>query len=193
MPSSKNKADQADDDRILAACFFDRSAVKVACDLIGCRLHWKTGEQSDSRTITEVEAYTGPQDLASHASRGRTKRNEPMFGPPGTFYIYRCYGLHWLLNVVTGPIGYPAAVLIRSVEGIVGPARLTKALGITGNLNGKSASEATGVWVSEGPRPPRKQIIRSARIGVDYAGSVWSRKPYRFRACTHKSSLPHRR
>jgi DNA-3-methyladenine glycosylase len=193
MPLSKNKVDQADDDRTLAATFFDRPAEKVAHDLIGCRLYWNNGEQSDSRIITETEAYVGPDDLASHAARGRTKRNEAMFGPPGTFYVYFVYGLHWMLNVVTGPVGYPAAVLIRSVEGIVGPARLTKALGITGNLNGKSASEATGVWVSEGPRPPRKQIIRSARIGVDYAGSVWSRKPYRFRACTHKSSLPHRR
>jgi DNA-3-methyladenine glycosylase len=86
----------------------------------------------------------------------------------------------WMLNVVTGPIDYPAAVLI-TIDGIVGPARLTKALGITGELNGKVASKETSVWFSEGPRPPRKQIMRSARIGVDYAGSVWALKPYRFK------------
>src|SRR4029079_3799991 len=126
--------------------------------------------------ITETEAYVGPQDLASHASKGRTKRNEAMFGPPGTFYVYFLYGLHWMLNVVTGPVDYPAAVLIRGVEGIVGPARLTKALGINGDLNGKMAGRETGVWFGEGPRPMRKQIIRSARIGVDYAGPVWSLK-----------------
>ena len=130
--------------------------------------------------ITETEAYIGPHDLASHAARGRTKRNEPLFGPPGTFYVYLVYGLHWMLNVVTGAVDYPAGVLLRSLEGIEGPGRITKTLGITGRLNGKAASEQTGVWFSEGVRPTRKRVVRSARIGVDYAGPVWSAKPYRF-------------
>jgi DNA-3-methyladenine glycosylase len=166
--------------RVLTATFFDRSAEDVAYDLIGCHLHCRLRDQSVSRTITETEAYVGPEDLASHAARGRTKRNDALFGPPGTFYVYFVYGLHWMLNVVTGPVGYPAAVLIRSVDGIVGPGRLTKALAINGTLNGQLANEATGVWFSEGPRRPRRQIIRSARVGVDYAGEVWSSKPYRF-------------
>jgi DNA-3-methyladenine glycosylase len=177
----KDKKEQ-DDDRVLTGAFFDRTALKVARDLIGCRLH--LGDQIQSRIITETEAYIGPQDLASHASKGRTKRTEAMFGRPGTFYVYLVYGMHWMLNVVTGPGAYPAAVLIRGVEGIVGPARLTKALGINGDLNGKVANKVTGVWFSEGPRPSRKQIIRSARIGVDYAGPIWSLKPYRFRLKT---------
>jgi DNA-3-methyladenine glycosylase len=167
-------------EKVLDATFFDRPAEKVAYDLIGCRLHWINGDQSHSRIVTETEAYTGPDDLASHAAKGRTKRNEAMFGPPGIFYLYFVYGLHWMLNVVTSPVGFPAAVLIRSVEGIVGPARLTKAMKITGTLIGKPASQSTGVWFSEGPRPPRKKIMRSARIGVEYAGPVWSSKPYRF-------------
>jgi DNA-3-methyladenine glycosylase len=167
---------------VLTATFFDRPALKVARDLIGCCLHTELGNQTESRIITEVEAYTGPNDLASHASKGRrTKRNGVMFGSPGSFYVYFVYGLHWMLNVVTGPGTYPSAVLIRSVEGIIGPARLTKALGINGALNGKVANKVTGVWLSEGVKPTRKQIIRSARIGVDYAGPVWSAKPYRFR------------
>jgi len=170
--------------KVLNSKFFDRPAEKVAYDLIGCRLHWKIGEQSESRIITETEAYIGPEDLASHAARGRTTRNEAMFGPPGTFYVYFVYGLHWMLNVVTGPTGFPAAALIRGLDSIVGPARLTKALGITGELNGKVASKETGVWFSEGPRPSRKQIIPSARIGVDYAGPLWSAKPYRFTLIT---------
>ena len=174
----QKQINQADCNTILTAAFFDRTALKVARDLIGCRLH--VGDQIQSRIITETEAYIGPQDLASHASKGRTKRTEAMFGPPGTFYVYFVYGVHWMLNVVTGPGDYPAAVLIRGVEGIVGPARLTKALGINGDLNGKVANEETGVWFSEGTRPSRTQIIRSARIGVDYAGPVWSVKPYRF-------------
>jgi len=73
---------------VLDATFFDRSAVKVAYDLIGCHLNWKTGEQSNARIITETECYIGSEDLASHASRGRTKRNEAMFGQPGTLYLY---------------------------------------------------------------------------------------------------------
>jgi len=83
----------------------------------------------------------GPDDLASHAARGRTKRNKVMFGPPGMFYVYFVYGMHWMLNVVTGPVGYPAAVLIRGIEGIQGPGRLTKALRINGNLNGRAAGK----------------------------------------------------
>ena len=98
----------------------------------------------------------------------------------GTLYLYFVYGMHWMLNVVTGPVGYPAAVLIRAVQGINGPARLTKAMGVTGALNGNQADEENGVWFTEGKRPPRNQIIRSARIGVDYAGPVWSSKPLRF-------------
>lgn len=181
MTLSKIKVDRADGDRILPAAFFDRPALKVARDLIGCCLHSELGNQTQSRVITEVEAYTGPNDLASHASKGRrTKRNEVMFGSPGILYVYFVYGIHWMLNVVTGPGNCPSAVLIRSVEGIVGPARLTKALGINGDLNGKTASVDTGVWFSEGLRIPARQVIRSARIGVDYAGPVWSMKPYRF-------------
>lgn len=180
MTSSVRRAHQPGDGRVLTMTFFDRPAEKVAYDLIGCRLHWKNGEESDSRIITEVEAYIGPQDLASHAARGRTKRNGAMFGQPGTLYLYFVYGMHWMLNVVTSPVGFPAAVLIRGVDGILGPARLTKAMKITGTLIGKPASQSTGVWFSEGPRPPRKKIMRSARIGVEYAGPVWSSKPYRF-------------
>jgi DNA-3-methyladenine glycosylase len=107
--------------KVLDEPFFDRSAEDVAHHLIGCSLNWRSGGNFESRTITETEAYIGPEDLASHAARGQTKRNEAMFGPPGTFYVYFVYGLHWMLNVVTGPTGYPAAVLIRSVDGIVGP------------------------------------------------------------------------
>jgi DNA-3-methyladenine glycosylase len=166
--------------KVLGPCFFDRAADKVAVDLIGCRLCWKHDGHSDSRIITETEAYLGPHDLASHAAKGRTKRTEIMFGEAGTLYVYFVYGMHWMLNVVTGPVGYPAAVLIRAVQGINGPARLTKAIGVTGSINGKQADEENGVWFSEETRPLRTKIIRSARIGVDYAGPVWAAKPHRF-------------
>jgi DNA-3-methyladenine glycosylase len=166
--------------KVLDSSFFDGPAERVSHDLIGCRLNWRSGDKPESRIITETEAYIGPDDLASHAARGATKRNAPMFGPPGTFYVYFVYRMHWMLNVVTGPVGYPAAVLIRGVEGIVGPGRLTRALRISGNLNGKSASKEAGVWLSNRPGLIQHKIIRSSRIGVGYAGSIWSMKPYRF-------------
>jgi DNA-3-methyladenine glycosylase len=103
-----------------------------------------------------------------------------MFGPPGTFYVYLVYGLHWMLNVVTGPIGYPAAVLIRSVETASGPGRLSKALGITGALNGLPANERTGLWFMRTKQPACVQIVRTPRIGVKYAGPIWSAKDLRF-------------
>jgi DNA-3-methyladenine glycosylase len=155
----------------LSASFFDRSAEEVAHDLIGCRLNWRSDGKSDSRIIIETEAYVGPDDLASHAAKGRTKRNEPMFGPPGIFYVYFVYGMHWMLNVVTGPVDYPAAVLIRGLEGLVGPGRLTKALRINGNLNGKQASKEAGFWFSRGAAP-KFNVSRSSRIGVGYAGPI---------------------
>jgi DNA-3-methyladenine glycosylase len=116
-------------------------------------LNWKNGEQSEARIITETECYTGPDELASHAAKGQTKRNAPMFGHSGTFYACFVHGVHWMLNVVTGPLGYPAAVLIRGVEDILGPGRLTKALRIHGNLNGKAANKRAGVWFSERSGP----------------------------------------
>ena len=166
--------------KVLDSTFFDRSAEAVAHDLIGCRLCWRKGDQTISRIITETECYTRPDDLASRAAKGQTKRNAPMFGHSGTFYVCFVHGLHWMLNVVTGPLGYPAAVLIRGVEGILGPGRLTKALSIHGNLNGKAANKETGVWFSQEPRPIMPKVTRSSRIGVSYAGPIWSLKPYRF-------------
>ncbi len=130
--------------------------------------------------ITEVEAYDGPRDMASHAHRGKTARNFPMFRDAGHWYVYFTYGMHWMLNIVTGPENYPAAILIRGVSGCSGPARLTKELGIDKVFNSLPANKKTGLWIEDrGVVIPKSEIKSSPRIGVDYAGS-WAKKPYRF-------------
>jgi DNA-3-methyladenine glycosylase len=131
--------------------------------------------------ITEVEAYDGERDLACHASKGRTKRTEVMYKSGGTWYVYLCYGMHEMLNLVTGPKDYPAAVLIRGVKGLAGPGRLTKQLGIDRRLNGLPARPASGLHLEDdGLEIPRRSIRSGPRIGVGYAGPVWARKPWRF-------------
>lgn len=167
--------------------FFDRPTLTVARELIGCYLCLKRKGKAVRYVITETEAYDGLEDLASHAARGKTKRNEVMFREAGHIYLYFCYGIHWLLNIVTGPVHYPAAVLIRGVQTVDGklhydgPAKLTKALGLTGSLNGKIVSKETGLWIE--PRNqslPEPRILTTPRIGVNYAGPIWSKKEYRF-------------
>jgi len=181
--------------KILSHEFFTRSAVDVAEDLLGKCLIRKIGKKTGVYTITETEAYEGPYDKASHASRGRTARTEVMFGPPGHFYVYLCYGMHWMLNIVTGPIGHPAAVLIRATRsstvnisirtrGVLildGPGKLTKALKIDKGLNALCASPKAGLWFEDrGIKMSKNQIKKTPRIGVSYAGPVWSKKKYRF-------------
>jgi DNA-3-methyladenine glycosylase len=179
---------------ILPPAFFNRPVLKVAPELLGKYLVRRIGRGQASKTIalpiTEVEAYDGPHDKACHASKGRTARTAPMFGPGGRFYVYFCYGIHWMLNIVTGPKGYPAAILIRAAGGINGPAKLTKHLQISKSLNKKPADKASGLWFEDRgtnrskDRIAKKDIKRSPRIGVDYAGPVWAKKPYRFTLST---------
>lgn len=131
--------------------------------------------------ITETEAYHGPRDLACHASKGRTPRTEVMFAPGGVWYVYLCYGMHEMLNLVTGPADWPAAVLIRGVENISGPGRLTRALGLGRTLNAQPAAPASGLWLEDdGLFVPRRAIQSGPRVGVAYAGPVWAAKPWRF-------------
>jgi DNA-3-methyladenine glycosylase len=129
--------------KVLGSTFFVRSAEDVAQDLIGCRLSWRHGHQVHSRIITETEAYTGPDDLASHAARGRTERNAPMFGPSGTFYVYFVYGMHSMLNVVTGPVC--STVLIRGVKG----STANETTQDQSDFAWETASKKAGVWFAE--------------------------------------------
>ncbi len=157
--------------------------------------------------VVETEAYVGPQDPASHAAAriGRTRRNQSMFGPPGRAYVYRSYGIHWCLNVVTGEPGFPAAVLIRALDPVrgeremlrnrgghrplcAGPGRLTQALGITGDLDGHALHRAP-LQLIRGWPVPEEAVAVSGRIGVRRAAD-W---PLRFylRGNSEVSSGPH--
>lgn len=150
--------------------------------LLGKRLVRTVGGERAAWRITEVEAYDGVRDLACHAARGRrTPRTEVMFRPGGVWYVYLCYGMHEMLNLVVGPEGYPAAVLIRGLEGVSGPGRVTRRLGIGRSLNGVAATPANGLHVEEAVEAgPRRAIRSGPRIGVAYAGPVWAAKPWRF-------------
>jgi DNA-3-methyladenine glycosylase len=158
-----------------------RSAVACARWLLGKYLVRQTGDELQARMITEVEAYDGERDLACHARAGRTARTEVLYSKPGVWYVYLCYGIHEMLNLVVGPEAWPAAVLIRGVEGIHGPGRVTKQLGIDRRLNKASAEPACGLWLEDrGVRIPRTNVLATPRIGVNYAGPIWAKKPWRF-------------
>ncbi len=170
--------------RILnASDFQDPDTVALARRLLGTVLASRQADGSVlRRRIIETEAYHGFDDLASHAARGRTPRNAPMFEAGGLWYVYLCYGIHEMLNLVTGPEGFPAAILLRGVEGAVGPGRLTRALGIDRRLNTLPADPATGLWLEAPDDPLHKlEIVASPRVGVGYAGPVWAARPWRFR------------
>lgn len=166
--------------RDLPMSFFARPAAIVARELIGMTLVRAADGSAKRYAITETEAYEGVHDLASHSSKGRTARTEVMFGRGGRFYIYRIYGLHWMLNIVTGGIDDGEAVLIRSVEGINGPGRVASTLMIGPDLNGRSAVRSSGLWFESPAELRRYRVQRTARIGVDYAGPIWAAKKLRF-------------
>lgn len=166
--------------RVLVKTFFDRSTLVVARELLGkslCR-RLDSGEIV-RRRITETEAYDGFEDKASHAHRGVTPRNVVMFGPPGYAYVYLCYGIHWLLNLTTREKGYPAAVLIRGVEKAKGPGRTTKCFQIDGRSNNRLLNRVNGLWAEDDDFKP-EVVLTAPRVGVDYAGTKWSRMPWRF-------------
>ena len=165
---------------IVSSDFFNRPTLTVAEELLGKYLVMQQGDAVHALMIQEVEAYTGPEDKACHASKGLTDRTKVMFGPAGCWYIYLIYGMYWMLNIVTEAEGHPSAVLIRGVGEYDGPGKLTKRLSIDKTLNGLPAAKQTGLWIEDrGETITSKQIKRTPRIGVDYAGE-WAKKPYRF-------------
>lgn len=165
----------------LAASWFQRDVLVVAKDLVGCAL--VHGPRAG--IIVETEAYRGPEDLASHSRFGPTARTSVMFGPGGVSYVYLCYGIHEMFNIVTGPDGEGQAVLIRAIAPLVGlpadpavgrgPGKVTTALALDRSHDRKDLTKGA-LFVAAHAKP---RIARGPRIGVAYAG-VWADKPYRF-------------
>jgi DNA-3-methyladenine glycosylase len=187
----------------LRRAFFARDTLTVARDLLGARLVRMLDSQRLSGVIVECEAYIGQDDTACHASRGRTLRNKVMFGPPGYAYVYFTYGMHWMLNVVTGQRGFPAAVLLRAiqpVEGIEvmralrqakgnprsdvdltsGPARLTQALAVDKTFYGADLTANGELWLEPGDSASDDDVVCGPRIGIDYAAEKDRLAPWRF-------------
>ncbi len=166
--------------KLLTEKFFNRNVLEVAPALLGKYLVRRIGKKKISMMITEVEAYDGVNDKACHAHKGRTARTEIMFGPSGYWYVYLCYGMYWMLNVVTCPKDYPAAVLIRGTNEISGPGRITRALAVDKTMNTLRVSPKTGLWIEDsGVKINPVHIKKTPRIGVSYAGT-WAKKPWRF-------------
>lgn len=173
--------------KILDRKFYGRDTLQVARDLLGKKLVRRIGRVIVTGMIMETEAYCGSEDSACHAHRGKTARNEVMFGKPGNAYVYFTYGMHYMLNLVTEDENCPCAVLIRAIlplEGIEemearrkrkgveltnGPAKLCQALSIDKSLNGWDVTCGTGLWVEDYRKFPAKAIIATPRIGIDYA------------------------
>ena len=163
----------------LTQAFFQRDPVTVAQELVGKLLVHRTPEGERQLRILETEAYWGEADTACHAHKGRTKRTEVMYASPGTVYIYLCYGMHWMLNLVTGREGQPEAVLIRACQGAEGPGKLTKALGITGDLNRTSAvSPDSSLWIADDGF--LCATLRLKRVGIGYASREDQDRLWRF-------------
>ncbi|MBI5421216.1 MAG: DNA-3-methyladenine glycosylase [Parcubacteria group bacterium] len=181
----KSRSSIHNQENILPLSFFDRPTLVVAQELLGKALVHETKQKKLYLIIQEVEAYDGPHDKASHAHRGTTPRNAVMFDEAGHWYLYLVYGMHWMLNITTGPKGYPAAILIRggyTPEGtlIVGPGKLTKYLDLNCPHNTLPATKKLGLWIEDrGMIIHPKDIIRKKRIGVDYA-KEWKDKLYNF-------------
>lgn len=165
--------------------FYARDTVRVAKDLLGKTLVRISEDMTRAGKIVEVEAYLGTHDLASHSSRGRTKRTSVMFGPPGHAYVYIIYGQHYCMNVVTEPEGQAAAVLLRALEPVAnvegrtqGPGLLCRAMGIDRSLNAHDLL-SSDFYIAAPLDVEPISIVERPRVGVGYAGE-WAQRPLRF-------------
>lgn len=184
----------------LDAEFFNRSPLIAARELLGQRLVRMLNGQRLAGLITETEAYDGEEDLACHARAGMTQRTKIMYGSPGHTYVYFTYGMHWMLNFVTGPGSFPSAVLLRGMvpaEGLAviamrrsdrpatewtnGPAKICRALGIDGQMNDHwMCGPESEIWIEQEPKIPDGRVMSTPRIGINSVPEPWKSRPWRF-------------
>lgn len=163
----------------ITKAFFMRDVLEVAPSLLGKILVRQFEDNSIQRfQITEVEAYRGTEDLACHASKGRTARTEVMFREGGVIYVYLIYGMYWLLNIVTGKTNNASAVLIRGLEGISGPGRVGKTLQLDKTFYGENLSLSKRIWIESSDE--KIKFKTTPRIGINYAGEPWISKSWRY-------------
>ena len=159
--------------------FYKQNAVTVAEKLLGKTLVRKWEDGTESRyQITETEAYLGEEDLACHASKGRTPRTEIMYSCGGHVYVYLIYGMYWMLNVVTGNENQPQAVLIRGIDNIIGSGKVGRELKIDKSFYGENLITSGRIWIENAE--DIEDFEKAPRIGIDYAGDEWKNKPWRF-------------
>ncbi len=151
----------------------------VAPDLVGKLLVRRLSDGTLLRErIAETEAYRGEEDLACYASKGRTPRTELLYRESGVIYVYLCYGMHWLMNVITGEVDQPQGVLFRAGKVHKGPAKMTKFLQIDKQFNGDSFITCTDLWIEDDVFCP--SLHTEKRVGIDYAGEYWRNMPWRW-------------
>jgi DNA-3-methyladenine glycosylase len=158
--------------------FYERDVLLVAPGLIGKYLILNDAHVKHEFMITEVEAYQGIEDQASHARFGKTSRNSVMFGHGGVLYMYFIYGMYWMLNIVTGAENTPQAILIRGIEGYNGPGKLTRLLKIDRSFNGEDLVTSERIWIEDRHITPA--FIQTPRIGINYATEPWKSQPWRY-------------
>jgi len=163
----------------LISDFYRQDAITVAHKLLGKTLVRCLENGTESRyLISETEAYLGVEDLACHASKGRTKRTEIMYAEGGRVYVYLIYGMYWMLNVVTGTVNQPQAVLIRGVDNIIGSGKVGRELKMDKSFYGENLTDSTRIWIEDAPDVPN--FGTATRVGIDYAGDIWKEKLWRF-------------
>lgn len=163
--------------------FYTRPALKVAEELLGKYIVRKVRGKELVGKIVETEAYIGPQDKASHAYNNKiTPRNRAEYLIGGHIYIYLVYGMYWQLNIVTAGQSQPECVLIRALDKVAdGPGKLCNYLKLDKSFYSEDLTKSKIIWLEDrGERITPKQIIRTARIGIDYAGPYWSKRKWRF-------------
>jgi DNA-3-methyladenine glycosylase len=164
----------------LQRSFYLRDSLSVAAKILGKYLVRRFDDgRVERKIITEVEAYGGVEDKASHARFGLTKRNKVMFEKGGLVYIYFVYGMYWMFNIITGKRGFPQAILVRSVEGVKGPGKVGRWLCLDKSFYGEDLTKSERIWVEDSSLALESRIKTDVRIGVSYAG-IWARKKWRF-------------